>query len=151
MAELHAVTRILQNHADGHGRARLRSNARISEPRYIRGLLLSTGEDFVSDVESITGRTILLRVEPEKNLQAGSRCWQNRSVYSMFLPGLIQMVLSKADWKQYCRQFVDEKIQALSSETLGLSNGLRIASELGPRLARFRTVPSLPRMPRGHR
>lgn len=128
VAELHAVTRILQNHADGHGRARLRSNARISEPRYIRGLLLSTGEDFVSDVESITGRTILLRVEPEKNLQAGSRCWQNRSVYSMFLPGLIQMVLSKADWKQYCRQFVDEKIQALSSETLGLSNGLRIAS-----------------------
>jgi hypothetical protein len=65
VAELHAVTRILQNHADGHGRARLRSNARISEPRYIRGLLLSTGEDFVSDVESITGRTILLRVEPE--------------------------------------------------------------------------------------
>jgi hypothetical protein len=90
--------------------------------------LLSTGEDFVSDVESITGRTILLRVEPEKNLQSGARCWENRSVYSMFLPGLIQMVISKADWKSICRQSADEKIQALSSETLGLSNGLRIAS-----------------------
>lgn len=122
------LIRILQNHADAHGRARLRSNARMSDQRYIRGLLLSTGEDFISDVESITGRTILLRVEPEKNLQAGARCWQNRSLYRMFLPGLIQMVLSNRNWREIMRQFVDEKISLLDGETRGLSNGLRIAS-----------------------
>lgn len=122
------VIRILQNHADGHGRGRLKSNARVSESRYIRGLLLSTGEDFVSDVESVSGRTILLPVEPDKNLQAGARCWQNRSVYGMFLPGLIQMVISNRDWKSIIRQFVDEKIELLASDTQGLSNGLRIAA-----------------------
>ena len=122
------VIRILQNHADGHGRGRLKSNARISELRHIRGLLLSTGEDFVSDVESVSGRTILLPVEPEKNLLAGTRCWQNKSVYRMFLPGLIQMVISNPDWKSIIRQFVDEKIELLAGDTRGLSNGLRIAS-----------------------
>ena len=122
------VIRILQNHADGHGRGRLKSNAKISELRHIRGLLLSTGEDFVSDIESVSGRTILLPVEPEKNLLAGARCWQNKSIYRMFLPGLVQMVISNADWKSIIRQFVDEKIESLAGDTRGLSNGLRIAS-----------------------
>lgn len=122
------VIRILQNHADGHGRGRLKSNSKISELRHIRGLLLSTGEDFVSDVESVTGRTILIHVEPEKHLQAGDRCWQNKSVYRMFLPGLLKMVISNRDWRSIIRQFVDEKIELLASDTRGLSNGLRIAS-----------------------
>ena len=124
------VIRILQNHADGHGRGRLKSNSKILEPRHIRGLLLSTGEDFVADIESVTGRTILLPVEPEKNLQAGDRCWQNRSLYPMFLPGLLQMAILDEDWKSNIREFVNQKIQLLLADTLLLSNGLRIASNL---------------------
>jgi hypothetical protein len=124
------VIRILQNHADGHGRGRLKSNSKILEPRHIRGLLLSTGEDFVADIESVTGRTILIPVEPEKNLKAGDRCWQNRSLYPMFLPGLLQMTMLDEDWKSNMREFVNQKIQLLLADTLLLSNGLRIASNL---------------------
>lgn len=121
------VIRVLQGHADGHGRNRLRSNLRIAEPKQIRGLLLSTGEDFIS-IESVLGRTILISVGPEKDIRIGERCWQNRSCYPMFLPGLIQMVISRANWKDGLRQSVEKKIEILSRNALGLSNGLRIAS-----------------------
>lgn len=126
--EHQTAIRVLQSHADGHGRGRLTSNSRIKEPKSIRGLLLSTGEDFVSDVESVSGRTILLQIDPEKNVQAGDRCRQDSECYRMFLPGLISMVISKKDWKLLLRQFVEEKTQLLSADTQGLSNGLRVAS-----------------------
>lgn len=122
------VVRVFQGYADGHGRLRLKSNARTQDHRYIRGLLLSTGEDFVSDIESVTGRTICLQVEPEKNEEAGKRCWEMRHTYPMFLPGLVQMIISRPGWKEWVRTFVDEKIAELAEETRGLSNGLRIAS-----------------------
>lgn len=128
MTEHQTAIRVLQNHADGHGRGRLTSNSRITEPKSIRGLLLSTGEDFVSDVESVAGRTLLLQVDPEKNVRAGKKCWQNSKSYRTFLPGLISMVISKKDWKSMLRKFVEEKIQLLSADTQGLSNGLRVAS-----------------------
>ncbi len=122
------IVRVLQGYADGHGRLRLKSNSHLQDCRYIRGLLLSTGEDFVSDVESFTGRTICLQVEPEKNEEGGKRCWEMRHAYPMFLPGLIQMVLSRPGWKEWFKTFVDKKIVELAEETRGLSNGLRIAS-----------------------
>jgi hypothetical protein len=122
------VVRIFQSYADSHGRLRLKSNAQTQDYRYIWGLLLSTGEDFVSDVESVTGRTICLQVEPEKNEKAGKKCWEMRHHYSMFLPGLIQMVISRPGWKEWFKTFVDGKIAELSEETKGLSDGLRIAS-----------------------
>lgn len=120
--------RIFQNHADNHGRGRLNSSSKILKTKYVRGLLLSTGEDAVSDMESITGRTILITVEPEKNHKAGYRCWQNREIYSMFLPGIIQKVIYLGDWEHRLRQFVDKQTQFFASGALGLSNGLRIAS-----------------------
>jgi len=122
------VIRIFQGYSDSHGRLRLKSNSRIQDHRFIRGLLLSTGEDFVMDIESVTGRTICLQVEPEKNEEAGKKCWEMRGVYPMFLPGLICMIISQPGWKEGFKDSIDKKIAELGEETKGLPNGLRIAS-----------------------
>lgn len=120
--------RVFQGHADSHGRLRLRSNSRLQDQRYIRGLLLSTGEDFVSDVESVTGRTICLQVEPDKNEDAGKKCWEYRHLFPMFLPGVIQMVISRPGWREEIKTFVEKKTSEYAAEAGSLSNGLRIAS-----------------------
>lgn len=122
------VVRILQGYADAHGRSRLNSNSRLQDLFYIRGLLLSTGEGFITDVESVTARTIVIPVEWKQNLGAGSRCWQKRSRYPMFLPGLIQLILKEKNWQGFFRQYVDDKVNTLQEQIAGLSNGLRIAS-----------------------
>lgn len=122
------VIRILQNYVDGHGRARMSSNAKLQDPSYIRGLLLSTGEDFVDDIESIKGRTIILNVEPQKNTEAGMRCLENRRLYRSFMPGLIQEVISGPAWKEEFQAIVNDKINEFHQLTSDLPNGLRISS-----------------------
>lgn len=122
------VVRILQGVADGHGRSRGTANSKIQRSLYVRGLILSTGEDFLADIESITGRTILIPVEPDKNLKAGRRCRQKNCDYNSFLPGLIHTVISKPDWKQIAQKFIDQKVKEFDSKTNSVSNGLRIAS-----------------------
>jgi hypothetical protein len=93
-----AATRILQNYADGSGRSRMRPDSRVQNPSYIRGLLLSTGEDCLRGIKSVLARSILLRVPPEKNLQLGEKCRNSKAAYPMFLPGLIQSVILDANW-----------------------------------------------------
>jgi len=122
------IIRILQNYSTGHGRGRLTSNSKILKPPFIRGLLLSTGEDFVTDVESITGRAICTKVEPEKNLEAGDRCTKYSPLYPMFTAGLIHSVISEPDWKKRAKDFFDGKKHAFYKETNAFPNGVRVAS-----------------------
>jgi hypothetical protein len=124
----HTVVRIFQNYSGSHGRSRLNPNSTAQKAPFIRGLLLSTGEDFVTGVESVTGRTIRIKVEPEKNIKAGDRCKKYSGLYRMFTPGLIHSVISEADWKGRAKALVDEKTESIHKETQDLSNGLRIAS-----------------------
>jgi hypothetical protein len=123
-----SIVRILQGYSGDRGRSRLTSNARPQKTFYIRGLLLTTGEGFIGGIESITGRTICLKVQPQKNIKAGERCKKYSGLYRSFTPGLIHSVISKPDWKEKSRDFVEKKTTALHRETLGLSNGLRAAS-----------------------
>jgi len=126
-----SLVRIFQDYSGGHGRSRLSSSSRIQRPVHIRGLLLSTGEDFLADVASVTGRTICIPVEPEKNTKAGEQCKKFCGLYSMFTPALIHAVISQRDWKTRAKEFVDEKISLFHKEVMDLSNGLRVASNWG--------------------
>ena len=121
------VIRTLQNYVDGHGRARMKSNASLQKQYYIRGLLLSTGEDFVDGVESVSGRTIVINVEPEKNMEAGGRCLENRHLYRSFMPGLIQATISDPAWKGNFQALVNAKVADFHALTRELPNGLRIS------------------------
>jgi len=123
-----SVVRILQGYSGERGRSRLNSNNTQRKTFYIRGLLITTGEGFIGDIESVTGRTICLKVEPEKNVKAGEQCKKYCGLYRSFTPGLIHSVISKANWKQKAKEFVDKKTSALSKETRELSNGLRASS-----------------------
>jgi len=123
-----SVVRILQGYSGERGRSRLNSNSTQRKTFFIRGLLLTTGEGFIGDIESVTGRTICLKVEPEKNIKAGEQCKKFSRLYRSFTPGLIHSVISKPNWKDKTKEFVDKKTGALSRETRELSNGLRAAS-----------------------
>jgi len=122
------AVRIFQNYADESGRSRLKPDSQIQAPSYIRGLLLSTGEDFLTGVESVTARTILLNVGPEKNIVAGNRCREMRKIYPMLLPSLISMVIAEENWQDRMRGFVDRYSKIFCDHVTELSNGLRIAS-----------------------
>lgn len=121
------VIRVLQNYVDGHGRGRMKSNGGLQTHSYIRGLLLSTGEDFVDNVESVNGRTIVAYVAPEKNMEAGTLCLENRHLYRSFMPGLIHNVISDPAWKENFRELVDRKVTEFHPLTGDLPNGLRIS------------------------
>lgn len=120
--------RIVQNYANSQGRSRLNPSMKLLKTPYIRGLLLSTGEDFVLDVESVSGRTILIDVEPDQNSPAGMNCLKKRDEYSMFMPGLIFMIISDPKWIENFIGLMNEKTRVLHHLTSELSNGLRIAS-----------------------
>jgi hypothetical protein len=101
-------------------------NSRIQNQTFIRGLLLSTGEDYIRNSESVAARTILLRVPPEKNVEAGERCRNLKAEYRMFLPGLIQYVISKENWVTAFANFITAKTADYHSSQF--SNGLRVAA-----------------------
>jgi hypothetical protein len=124
------IIRIIQNSANSQGRARLSSggNYKLTPMRGVRGLILSTGEDFIPDVESVLGRTILIRVEPDHNLNAGTNCWRRRGEYRMLIPGLLQWLLAQPDWQDRFQAEVDQMTERLREQLAGLSNGTRVAS-----------------------
>jgi hypothetical protein len=125
--EPQSAIKLIQKYADERGRLRLKPNAERQGERYIRGLLLSTGEDFISSVESILGRTIVIEVEKKKDEEAGRACWANRHDYATFLPYLIQLTISDPDWRDEFQTFVESAAEKFKKETLSLSNGLRIS------------------------
>lgn len=127
-SNLSKMIRIMQDHANSQGRGRLKPGGKTEDAKYIRGLLLSTGEDFVSNVESVFGRTIVLEVEPKQNQAAGRRCLACAGQYPMFMPGLIHHVISRPSWKEDFRREVDEMASLLQEELPSFSNAARIAS-----------------------
>jgi hypothetical protein len=124
------LTRIIQNSANSQGRARLSSGGgyKLTPMRGVRGLILSTGEDFISDVESVVGRTLIINVEPAQNMEAGAACWSRRDEYRMLIPGLLQWLLSQNDWLAHFERRVAEGIEDMRSSVANLSNGTRVAS-----------------------
>ena len=122
------VIRVIQHNADNRGRTRLNSSLQIQKPPHIRGLVVSTGEDFVDNVESVSGRTIVLEVGPEHNQEDGNACRSMQHLYNGLIPRFIHWVISSSTWLPDIKSRVNEKIDALSSSVTGISNGRRMAS-----------------------
>jgi hypothetical protein len=124
------LIRIIQNSANSQGRARLTSGGgyRLTPMRGVRGLILSTGEDFISDVESVIGRTLLINVEPDQNQEAGLTCWRRRGEYRMLIPALLQWLLSQDGWTEQFEAIVNEEIEQVRGLLNNLSNGMRVAN-----------------------
>lgn len=124
------VIRIIQNSANSQGRSRLTAGGglKLTPMRGVRGLILSTGEDFINDVESVSGRTLLIHVEPDQNQQSGNKCWARRDEYSMLMPALLQWLLAQDDWTEQFENCVNEETARISATIADFSNGFRVAS-----------------------
>ncbi len=124
------VIRIIQNSANSQGRSRLTAGGdlKLTPMRGVRGLILSTGEDFINDVESVTGRTILINVEPDQNQQSGIKCWARRREYRMLMPALLQWLLAQDDWTEQFENCVNEETTRICATIADFSNGFRVAS-----------------------
>jgi len=131
------IIRVIQNHADNRGRGRLNSSLKLQKAPHIRGLLLSTGEDFVENVESVTGRSIVLEVEPGHVQEAGKACKVFQPLYKGFIPLFVQWVISQKHWQDSLKTIVNSRIDNFSKEVTGISNGLRIATNWALNAAGF--------------
>ena len=121
------VTRLLQNYADGTGRGRLRSDATMNVVRPIRGLLVSTGEDFPMQNASGLARSIVIPVpNREKNLTIGKKCREMSPLYRGLMADFIADLIRNnkgvtfVERLDHWRQFYYEKIA-------GRQNDARIA------------------------
>ena len=122
------VIRISQNYADNTGRARLNSSSELQKTPHIRGSLISTGENFLEDEESVLGRTIVIEVEPEHNQVAGEACKTMQHNYNGFIPAFVHWCISVPDWQENLKLRINQRIADFSSSVDGISNGLRIAT-----------------------
>jgi hypothetical protein len=131
------IIRVIQNHADNRGRSRLNSSLKLQKAPHIRGLLLSTGEDFVENVESVTGRTIILDVEPDHDQDAGKACKDMQQRYKGFIPRYVHWVISQENWQDNLKTMVNSRIDSFSDSITGISNGLRISTNWALNAAGF--------------
>ena len=118
---------VIQRYVEETGRMRLRPNLAVHNKQYIRGLILSTGEDYIENTASITGRSIIIKMDGAKNLPSGERCWNYREQYRGFLPWVIHYTIANPGWRDECKQFVDDATSRFLQQIPDLSNGLRIA------------------------
>ncbi len=129
--------RIFQQLADKQGRGRLNSSLKAQKKMYIRGLLLSNGENFVANVESVTGRTIVLEIDSTPNRTAGEACRKMQDLYKGFFPRFVGWMISKQTWKEGFEDRLNQKIECFSSSVMGISNGLRISTSWGMNAVAF--------------
>lgn len=59
---LEEITRLVQNYSDGHGRSRLNRDASLKATKYIRGALLTTGEDVPEHEASVIARMLIVKM-----------------------------------------------------------------------------------------
>lgn len=62
IVKLEDITRLIQGYSDGHGRGRLNRNATLQTTKYVRGVLLTTGEDVPENEASIIARSLILKM-----------------------------------------------------------------------------------------
>jgi hypothetical protein len=118
---------VIQRYVEETSRMRLKPDLSVHNKQYIRGLILSTGEDYISNTASVTGRSIIIKMDGTKNIPSGERCWNFRAQYRGFLPWVIHYTLSNPAWRDDCKIFVDNTTSSFLQQIPDLSNGLRIA------------------------
>src|SRR5262249_41387230 len=99
-----AIVRILQNYADGTGRGRLRADATTNTSRPIRGLLISTGEDFPEHTASAVARSIVIEVsQQKKDIKRGGRCSEMCCHYSGVMADFIGQLISNGRTQTFAK------------------------------------------------
>lgn len=124
------VIKLLQSHADGTGRGRLKIDSSTKQTRPIRGLMLVTGEDTPGFEASILARMLISECKnKEKDLLRGERCTHYRKYYSGVMARFIHWFLRK-NLKDEISATVQNHTKTFYKGIEGKQNDSRIAHNL---------------------
>lgn len=120
--------RVLQCYADRTARSRLKSDATMNTTKPIRGLLVSSGEDFPESNASGRGRAVIIPVpKSEKDPARIKRCKKRLEKYRGWTAAFITAVI-RDDLGARFQERVDDWEQKYLNLIRGRPNDARIAS-----------------------
>jgi hypothetical protein len=125
------VVRFLQNYADFYARSRLTSEIQSQKDYFVRGSLLSTGEDLPAGHASLIARSLILNV-PKRPLDTsrGSRCLARCKDYPAVTARYIQYLLSLPDLRNRVNALVREYHEQFLEGIAREDNSVRVARNL---------------------
>lgn len=137
--KLEDITRLIQGYSDGHGRGRMNRDASLKATKYVRGALLTTGEDVPEHEASIIARSLILKMsrwdgKNENLAKAQSLSKALPSVMGSFIGYLMGNDMS--DVEQLITRKRDEFLAALSGQAV--TNAGRIATNAAQNWLAFR-------------
>ena len=136
---LEEFTRLVQNYSDGHGRSRMNRDASLKATKWIRGVLLTTGEDVPEHEASVIARMLILKMsrwdgKNENLAQAQALSAAMPAAMGMFIAWLLRQDLSGIE-SQINRKR-DEFLAILSGQMI--TNAGRIATNAAQNWLAFR-------------
>lgn len=137
--KLDEITRLIQGYSDGHGRGRMNRDASLKATKYVRGALLTTGEDVPEHEASIIARSLILKMsrwdgKNENLAKAQGMAGELPAVMGAFIEYLLAADMS--DVEQLITQKRDEFLAALSGQAV--TNAGRIATNAAQNWLAFR-------------
>ena len=88
------VTTVMQNYGDRHGRGRLRADTSHQQTWYIRGLMISTGEDSPTGEASVVARTLMLPITAKGDSDRLTSARRFQKVYPSIMSSYIQYLIN---------------------------------------------------------
>ncbi len=143
MVESPGITRLIQNYADGTGRARLTAGAELNGSQPVRAHLLSTGEDLPRGESSVIARTLILHVgRGEARLDKIGLVQEAASLLAGLMPRFIRRMLEKPATMDAIARSYRGRRSALGSRVAGCggANPNRIAQNLAMNAAAFEAL-----------
>jgi hypothetical protein len=99
-----SIVQFLQNYADAYGRSRLTADIKSQKDYFVRGALISTGEDMPSGHASLIARSLILSITKRKAIiKKGQRCLKMCSKYSAITARYIRYLLRRPNLEKRVR------------------------------------------------
>jgi hypothetical protein len=96
-----SVVQFLQTYADLYARSRLTSEIKSRKDYFVRGMLLTTGEDVPAGHASVVARSLILSVNKRKpNLGRGKNCLENCADYPALTARYIYYLLRRQNLRR---------------------------------------------------
>lgn len=126
-----SVVQFLQTYADFYARSRLTSEIKSRKDYFVRGLLLTTGEDVPSGHASVVARSLILHINKRKpDLDRGRRCSKNCSAYSALMARYIYYLLRCENLRSQLLNDLKESHDFFLKDIEREENSVRIARNL---------------------
>jgi hypothetical protein len=132
------VVQFIQTYADLSGRSRLTSEIKSRRDYYIRGSLLTTGEDMPSGHASVLARSLIVPVEADQaDTERGRRCLQVCKYYPGVTACYIRYLLQREHLGKRTQRRLADYHELFLRDVQREENSVRIARNLALNLIGF--------------